>query len=167
MYVTSGTTINAVAGGTVGDPEGAGMGFADNQPPNQPTLVTPADGTTGVSSNSVTLSWRCRRSGWSWAFFTILSVCALITNQEAVFGPPITNGLAATSFTLTNLSPGVTYLWKVVASDGQAITESPVSAFIVQTNSMAGTNTVYLLQSPFNPQVRRRGVGERGSGIQT
>jgi hypothetical protein len=59
----------------------------------------------------------------------------------------MTNNLAVTSFTLTNLQPGIKYLWKVTASDGQAITESPVWAFTTQplpqlAISKNGTNVV-------------------------
>lgn len=162
MYVTSGATINAVAGGAIGDPDGAGMGFADNQPPNQPTLVAPADESTGLSSNSVMLSWQCTDPvGHNLSYD--LSVCALITNQEATF-VPITNGLIGTSFTLTNLQPGVSYLWKVVASDGQAITESPVWAFTTQTNSGTNAYVSYLLQQPFDPSTQDI-VLASGSGI--
>jgi hypothetical protein len=144
MYLAVGNSIQAVSGGSASDPNGAGMGYANNQPPNVPSLIGPLDETNGLKS-SVTLSWQDSDPlghGLSYG----LSVCALIPGQESV-DVPMTNNLAVTSFTLTNLQPGIKYLWKVTASDGQAITESPVWAFTTQplpqlAISKNGTNVV-------------------------
>lgn len=128
-YNSADQTLTAISDGTVGDPQGAGMGFVNNQPPNAPSLVSPVDETNGLGS-SVTLSWRCSDAlGHSLSYG--LFVCPTVPGNDGVF-IPITNGLTTTSFTLTDLARGVKYLWNVVASDGQAITEGPVWAFTTQ-----------------------------------
>lgn len=128
-YNSAGQTLTAISDGAVGDPEGAGMGFVNNEPPNAPSIVSPLDETNGVGS-SVTLSWQCS-DPLGHALYYGLSVCPIVSGNDGVF-IPITNGLTATAFALTNLEPGVKYLWNVIASDGQAITQGPVWAFTTQ-----------------------------------
>ena len=143
-YNSAGQTLIAISDGAVGDPEGGGMAFVNNEPPNVPSLVGPLDETNGLAS-SVTLSWQCSDPlGHSLSYG--LSVCPIIPGNDGVF-IPITNGLNTTYFALTNLEPGVKYLWNVVASDGQAISESPVWAFTIQplpqlAISLAASNVI-------------------------
>lgn len=134
-YNSAGQALTAISDGSTGDPQGAGMGFVNNQPPTTPSLIGPLDDTNGLGS-SVTLSWQCS-DPLGHALTYGLSVCPCIPGNDGVF-MPITNGLTSTSFTLTNLEPGVEYLWNVVASDGQALAQSPVWAFTTQPLPVLG-----------------------------
>jgi len=53
-----GHTIYAVSEGAVGDPDGAGEGWTDNEPPEAPSNPTPADGAQDVTTSFI-LSWTC------------------------------------------------------------------------------------------------------------
>ena len=128
-YNSAGQTLTAISDGVVGDPEGAGMAFVNDEPPDVPSLVAPFDGANGLGT-SVTLSWQCSDM-LEHALSYNVSVCPIAPGNDGVF-LPVSNGLTATSFTLTNLSPGIKYLWNVTASDGQTITESPAWAFTTQ-----------------------------------
>jgi hypothetical protein len=43
--------------------------------------------------------------------------------------PPYVTQITNTTLTVTNLRPGITYKWQIVASDGQSLTEGPVWIF--------------------------------------
>jgi formylglycine-generating enzyme required for sulfatase activity len=78
--------------------------------------------------------------------------------QYAVFldtrFPPLAQraaGLPDTSLSLSDLKPGTTYYWKVVASDGRDVTEGPVRAFTMRAPAPVAP------AAPALPAVKPRG----------
>ena len=122
LYVIPSTggahTIYAISQGEVGDPHGGGMGFTDNAPPIVPSSPSPADGAQDQDTQ-VTLSWSCSDPDAHTLKYDV-SVCALVEGQEAAF-VPVASQIAATSWALTGLDTDTTYLWTVVATDGQSV----------------------------------------------
>ena len=122
--------IIALSDGALGDPRGGGMGYTDNSPPIVPINMTPADMTV-LSNNSVTLSWACSDpDGHDLKYDVVLSV---VTGDETGgMLIPIAKNITSTSFPLDKLTPGATYTWAVQATDGQAISYSPIKSFTIE-----------------------------------
>jgi hypothetical protein len=117
-----GHTIYALSEGAVGDPYGAGMNFQDNIPPVMPANPAPADKTQNIDSQ-VTLSWSCSSpSGHPLKYSLFVGE---LDNQMF----PLATDIDCPSYTLSNLKPNMGYLWKIVVSDGQALTEGPIWVF--------------------------------------
>ncbi len=117
--------IIALSGGEVGDPDGAGMAYTNNIAPTAPTNPSPQSGVLNLNyEQALLLSWTCSDP----------EVHALKYNVYIGEGDSGTIGLYAKdlnepNYVFTNLRPGTGYLWKVVATDGQAIAEGPTWAF--------------------------------------
>jgi len=131
FYSTGSNIIYAHSDGEVGNAYGAGMGLADNSAPNVSADPIPVDGTQDIGS-TVTLSWTgSDPEGHSLKYDVFLGDATTIM-------APVATGLENTSeYTVSNLKEGTNYVWKVVATDGQAVSESPTWAFKTSSISLA------------------------------
>ena len=120
-------TIYALSDGDVGDPDGAGMDFENNSAPMLASNPSPADGAVSQDTVSVQLSWTCSDPDGHALKYDIYA-CALLDSEEAAF-VPVASQVTGNSYTLEHLQKGTQYLWSVVATDGQAISEGPVWSF--------------------------------------
>jgi len=124
--------------GDSGDPDGKGMDYTDNDPPHSPSTPSPTDGLTDHSYTSIQLSWNCsdpnfgQESNLRYDIF----VCAFTEGEEAAF-VPVASHIDQKSCTLSNLLENTQYLWTVVATDGQAISEGPIWSFVTATGPHA------------------------------
>lgn len=120
-------TLYAISEGDVGDPYGAGMDYANNQPPASPSSPFPSYYATDVGTN-VTLSWASSDPDGHTLKYD-LYLAELTEGQEASLNPVATQ-LTTGSYNLTGLpSDGTQYLWAVVATDGQSVAEGPTWSF--------------------------------------
>ncbi|MEI7646175.1 MAG: dockerin type I domain-containing protein [Chloroflexales bacterium] len=93
-----------------------GSSTPPNQPPNKPSLASPADGTALGSSTSVTLAWSDNgdpdnKPNAYRDYYTELYLNGTLINQQ--------NWSTPTSWTISNLSAG-NYEWRVQSGDGVA-----------------------------------------------
>ncbi|MGB8226582.1 MAG: C10 family peptidase [Sedimentisphaerales bacterium] len=133
-----GHTIYAVSEGPIGDPQGGGMGFLNNSAPNTPSNPSPADGTSNLGP-SVTLSWGCSHpQGHSLKY----SIFASKSGYNMV---PFATDIDVNSYQIEGLEPNNYYNWKVVATDGQAVTDGPTWTF-----STKPINCELNVESPVN-----------------
>ena len=133
VYVYASQLVGALSSGEAGDPDGGGMDYLDNQPPDSPFGPTPADGGTLVD-REVTLGWSCSDPDGHPLRYNVL-LCGTEGDGEAVF-LPIATDLNTESFTLTGLAPDVLYLWQICATDGQVYTYGPVWRFTILSNTL-------------------------------
>jgi phosphatidylserine/phosphatidylglycerophosphate/cardiolipin synthase-like enzyme len=90
-------------------------------PPTNPTYYAPANGASGLST-SVTLNW----DGGNWAHLydiylgTTTNPPLIASNKE--LGSPLTG--QRETFTVSNLTPGTTYYWRVVGKTWAQLTNS-------------------------------------------
>ena len=84
-------------------------GTLTSNPPAQPTLATPGDGTTDVST-SPTVSWQALDHAASYA---------LQVDTDNGFASPLVdeNGITATTYDLSGLNGSTTYYWQVCATN--------------------------------------------------
>jgi sugar lactone lactonase YvrE len=114
----------------------AGATFTINpSAPSVPTLVSPANGATGVSRTPA-LSW---------------SAAAGATSYDVYFGtaasPPLVTNTTATSYSPGTLASGTRYYWKIVAKNGAGSASSAIWSF---TTSTASSPSAPTLVSPAN-----------------
>jgi len=133
-----GHKLTAFSEGSRGDPHGVGMAWTDNSAPNTPTNTGVADGSV-VSGTSVTLSWNASDPESNALTYELR---LMSDNAERVAA----TGIAGTSYTVDGLMPGAHYFWKVLASDGQAVAESPSWTF--STSDTLGPRVTNLTPSP-------------------
>ncbi len=124
---TVGKKIYAASEGEIGDPDGGGMAFTDNNQPTSPDNPSPADSQTEQTIN-LTLSWTSSDPDGHDLKYDIM-LGALVEGGEGAFGPVATQ-LTTPSYNLTGLTPGTRYFWKVIATDGQSVAESPTWSFV-------------------------------------
>lgn len=122
----AGGMIYAASEGSVGNPDEGSMGYTDNTAPDAPTNPLPLDGSVEQPTD-LTLSWSAFDSDGHELTYDVF-VNALISDGEASFVPVATQ-ITTTTYNLTGLTQGVRYLWQVVATDGQSISESPEWSF--------------------------------------
>ncbi len=124
MIPTSGYghTVYAITEGDTGDPDGAAMGWNNNAAPAAPSNPTPTSGATDRET-SVTLSWSCSDPEGQDLKYDVFLGDATMTML------PLARWLTTSSYTVNGLAPGTSYIWKVVATDGQAVSESPTWSF--------------------------------------
>jgi Tol biopolymer transport system component len=115
--------IIALSGGEVGDPEGAGMAYTNNSAPSVPSSPTPSNGEPNQDyCEPLLLSWACSDpEGHPLKYDVYLG--------EGELGLYAQNDWNDTNCVVTGLRPGTGYLWRVVATDGQAVKEGPTWAF--------------------------------------
>jgi len=101
-------------------------------PPPPPVLSTPANGTTGVSTNP-TLAWAASASATSYQVF-------LGTTPN----PPSVADTTSTSFAPGTLAPSTTYYWQVAAKNAAGSTNSPVWSFTTVGGGGGGGGTIPL-----------------------
>ncbi len=122
LYTWSNNTIYALSQGERGDPDGLAMGWENNKQPAQPHSPSPADPSADVPTD-LTLSWDCSDpEGHDLKYDVLLG-------DSTSMMLPVVGGIGEKSHAVRNLTPATQYLWKVVASDGQAKTEGPVWTF--------------------------------------
>ena len=107
--------------------------------PSVPTLISPVNGATGVSTNP-TLSWNATNSADSYG---------VQVSTDAGFGTIVYNqtGIASTSISLTGLAGNTIYYWRVNATNINGT--SPWSG-VWSFTTMAGPPAVPTLSSPGN-----------------
>ncbi len=99
-----------------------------NRPPFQPIARFPDSGAVVSDSAPVALAWK---GGDPDAGAKVQYSVYLDTRF-----PPLSlrvSGLADSSLSLTDLKPGITYFWKVIASDGLDRSEGPVRSFTIKS----------------------------------
>ena len=126
VYTVSGDTITALSVGEIGDPDGRAQDFLNNTPPGVPSSPTPSNGASNQPT-AVALGWTCADPDGHALTYDVF-VCRIDAGAEAIFFP-VTTKTATASFPLSGLSQGASYLWKVVASDGQTRTDGPTWTF--------------------------------------
>jgi len=119
--------------GERGDPEGKGMDYADNHPPLEPSNPFPANGSIDQDTMSIVLSWSVGDPDGHDLKYDVYIV-ALTEGEEGAFVPLATQ-LTENSYSLTDLQNSTHYLWSIVATDGQSITEGPVWSFSTSGDS--------------------------------
>lgn len=116
---------------------------ASNPVPDQPILVSPSNGATGVAQNT-SLSWNPSSLAVSYSLQVSLTVD---------FVSPVINAIniTSTSFQVSNLLPNTNYFWRVKAinSTGSSLYSS-VWSFITTGNGGGITPDVPLLINPSN-----------------
>jgi len=99
-----------------------------NSPPAAPTLSSPANGSVCQSTN-LTLSWNAV-SNWGVCYPTQTNQYLVYVDDNSDFSSPVVNGAATTGTSYTaSLSAGITYYWKVVASNGCLTASSSTWSF--------------------------------------
>jgi formylglycine-generating enzyme required for sulfatase activity len=121
----AGNTIYALSEGAVGDPDGGGMGFTDNAAPAMPFNPSPIDEANNIGS-TVTLSWACSDPEAHTLKYS------LFVGESGYDMVPVATDITGTSYELTELKLGTGYAWKIIATDGQAISESPTWVFATE-----------------------------------
>lgn len=130
---TFGGTLYALSEGDAGDPHGLAMAYTDNLPPESPNILNPADGASNVSTQ-VMLSWSCSDPDPG----QNLKYDLYLGNTTEIMAPLVT-GLTNNTYNPSNLTDGTTYIWKVIANDGQAVTEGVTWNFSTETTTTTTT----------------------------
>ncbi|MBL8215931.1 MAG: CAP domain-containing protein, partial [Bryobacterales bacterium] len=132
------TTVNVTISGIGGYPGGSSVSYAvtifnpaQSSTLQPPVLVTPTNGATGVSTSGLTLAWNASAGATSY------DVYAGSANP-----PPYINNTAATSVSLSGVSSGTTYYWKVVAKSGSTTAASAVWSFTTSGGAPAAPTLV-------------------------
>ena len=103
--------------------------YADYPPPNVPELVSPANGSAGVST-SPTFTWNSTIGADSYN---------LVVSTNSSLSSPIINqtGLTTTSYAASGLSVGPTYYWGVEAENAYGNTWSSIWSFTTAAGNSA------------------------------
>jgi len=112
-----------------------------NTPPQNPTNPSPENNATGITTEA-TLTWNCSDPDGDSLIFQVF--LASHDNNLALIADQITEN----SFPLTNLEPGCTYRWQVIANDNQAdqqraLAQGPVWRFHTQESPVEEDNIFY------------------------
>ena len=121
-----GQVLTALTEGEVGDPYGAAMGYTNNGRPAVPSNLGPPDGSQELDT-TVTLSWACSDPDGHGLFYDIYLGGGTGGQQGEMI--PVETSFAGTSVVVDNLAPGESYVWRVIATDGQTITPGPSWTF--------------------------------------
>ncbi|MFC1563429.1 C10 family peptidase [candidate division KSB1 bacterium] len=149
-------SIYALSIGELGDPNGLAKGWTNNLPPNEPENPQP-EGVYDLTTNEITLSWTCSDPDNNDLSYDIyLGDAKYMMTKKA--GNRTSNSI---NISTDSLSQDSLYIWKIIASDGQATTEGPTWSFyftddkIVSVNEEVITPIEYVLDqnypNPFNP----------------
>lgn len=126
IYVVSSicdaSSIYALSVGERGDPDGLGMGYADNRPPAMPSNPTPGNRSEKLDS-AVTLSWDCSDPDGHALKYSIF------VGESGYDMVPVAIDVNDSSYVLEGLKPNTGYAWKIIATDGQAVSEGPTWVF--------------------------------------
>jgi len=151
MYVipTSGNghTITAISDSEIG-----GMGWDNNDAPIISDNPLPLNNSL-INSTPVTLSWNCFDPNGNALLYSIFF------GTSSTMMIPIAENYTQSSFEIIEqLDSDTTYIWKIIATDGQASTEGPTWAFQTGTLKIKddfGIPLEYRLHqnypNPFNP----------------
>ena len=108
-----------------------------NRPPNPPANPSPANGAI-LQGTSAQLSWSASDPDGDALTFDVYMDAGNPTPTTR-----IAHGITSASTSLSNLQPGATYYWRVIAFDPQGLsTAGPVWNFSVQNNSSSGVQAV-------------------------
>ncbi|MBN1833990.1 MAG: C10 family peptidase, partial [Deltaproteobacteria bacterium] len=122
--------IVALTDGNLGDARSGGMGYANNSPPTVPSNMSPADMSV-LSNTSITLLWSDSDPDGHDLKYDIFF--GRVTEDESGgLLIPIVRNTTSESFPLVDLTPGATYNWSVQATDGQALSSSPIYSFTIE-----------------------------------
>ncbi len=136
--------IRAFSIGDRGDPEGLAMAFLNNNPPNRPSNPTPLDGDVNKPLN-IDLSWTCSAPDGHDLWYDLF-----LGKSNGAIGP-IATYLTSTSYTVNwGLEPNCSYSWKIVATDGQAVTQGPTWVFSTRPPRAIRTVKCYAAGVPAN-----------------
>lgn len=125
VYLYGHNQIVALSNGEVGDPDGGGMAYYDNIRPYMPENPIPADKATDVALTTA-LSWDCSDPEGNSIKYS------LFVGESGYDMVPVASDLVSPSYVLNNLQPGTHYAWKVIATDGQAVSEGPTWVFATE-----------------------------------
>jgi len=119
---TAEASVYALSIGERGNPDGLAMAYTNNEPPVSPSNPTPPDESQDLGT-SVTLSWVCSDPDGHDVKYNVF------VGESTSVTVPVATGLTDTSCTVNNLAECTGYIWKVVATDGQAVSEGPTWSF--------------------------------------
>ncbi|MGA2093007.1 MAG: C10 family peptidase [Sedimentisphaerales bacterium] len=122
VYLYGNKKITALSNGDVGDPDGGGMSYTDNVRPNLPSTPTPADEANDINL-AVKISWTCSDPEAQSIKYSVF------VGESGYDMVPVATGLANPNYDLNGLSYDKGYAWKIIATDGQAVTEGPTWVF--------------------------------------
>ena len=122
FYKAGGQTIFALSEGDIGDPDGAGMGFSDNAAPLMPSNPNPVDAAQDVDL-SLSVSWACTDPESNAIKYSVF------VGESGYDMVPVASDITSTSYALSDLEADTGYAWKVISTDGQAVTEGPTWVF--------------------------------------
>ena len=112
----------------------------ENNPPNEPSNPSPADGATDVEID-ITLSWQCSDPDGDSLTYDIY----FGTSSNP---PKVSSNQSATTYHLGNLQYSTTYYWKIVAWDEHgAKNESKLWVFVTRTEPSVN----HPPNQPYNP----------------
>lgn len=115
-------SIVALSTGERGNPDELGGGYENNRIPAQSSNPTPINQKVGLQTD-LTLSWSCSDpDGHSLKYDVYLGDVTELMIKRA-------EGITQKNYTPEGLQAGKTYIWKIIASDGQAKTEGPTWSF--------------------------------------
>ena len=117
-------TIHAISEGPSADPDGGGMGYTNNSSPDHPNNPSPTDVSTNIDFSSVTLSWDCNDPNAEQQL-----KYSIFVGESGYDMVPIATNVDTNSYTIEGLKCNTGYAWKIIATDGQAISESPTWVF--------------------------------------
>jgi hypothetical protein len=136
------TTVNVTISGISGYPGGSSVTYAviifnpsQSATLQPPVLVSPVNGATGVSTSGLSLQWNASAAATSY------DVHAGSSNP-----PPYISNTTSTSVSLSGVSAGTTYYWKIVARNSAATAASAVWSF----TTSGGAPAAPTLLSPTN-----------------
>jgi hypothetical protein len=137
LYVLGSERITAVSQGERGDPDGLGMAYTDNSSPDMPFNPYPADEANDIDL-TITLSWNCSDPEAHTLKYS------LFVGESGYDMVPVDTNIASTSYELSGLKPSTGYAWKVIATDGQAVSESQTWVFTTKPPNpdLSGDNFV-------------------------
>lgn len=139
IYFSVGNKITAIS-------EDLGLGWTNNSAPDVPETDNPS---LIINNSNVELQWRCSDSDANNLKYTVYF--GRSTDNLSM----VVDGESLTSITIENLTNGK-YLWRVIATDGQASTESPIWGIeIANENSVDDIPCDFILYpnypNPWNP----------------
>lgn len=122
LYVLGRDRITAISQGSRRAPDGLGMGWTDNLAPYAATNGGGIPDGAKVSQDSVTVSWGAIDPDESLHPGSVLTYDVLVSQGGCEY--IVASGISEKSCVVSGLVPGEEYAWRVIASDGQAVTAS-------------------------------------------
>ena len=119
-----------------------------NLPPNKPTLLTPNNSAT-FANTSIDLYWTCTDPNGDIIYYNVY------LDENPMPTTVIYNNITQEHVTYTKLEKGKKYYWKVQAKDKyEAISESEIRSFSVDTSKVIVPSNPLILYMPFDNSVQ-------------